>query len=313
MRFDLQTLPPGTKACRRDALRLSLTDSRLPESQREQHVTAFLRYADAMNWSLDRQWWISRGDDLIWSCLSLASPGGSTILIMPHPANLPIPDIAEAVLAVVRSERDRGLRLIQVLLDPDDIANRHALEAAGFREVAMLDYLERVGPPSAAPRGTNPPAFTGANWTNYSDAQHPRFSSLIARSYRDSLDCPGLSGMRTVEDAIDGHKAAGRFDPAHWWLLELDGRPAACILFGLSPIRPSAELVYMGVDPDCRGRGVGRYVLDHGLRSIALSGCGAITLAVDERNVPAIRLYERAGFSRTHVRRAMIHHAAGCG
>jgi len=62
----------------------------------------------------------------------------------------------------------------------------------------------------------------------------------------------------------------------------------------------------MGVHPACRGRGVGRHILDYCLYAAHGEPCQSVTLAVDSNNQPARRLYEEAGFRLTHRRRAMI-------
>ena len=36
---------------------------------------------------------------------------------------------------------------------------------------------------------------------------------MNAGSYQETLDCPAMSGMRAVEDVIEGHKSVGVFDP----------------------------------------------------------------------------------------------------
>ena len=44
------------------------------------------------------------------------------------------------------------------------------------------------------------------------------FERAIERSYEQSLDCPELSELRTVQDALAGHRAAGTFDASLWWV-----------------------------------------------------------------------------------------------
>lgn len=50
------------------------------------------------------------------------------------------------------------------------------------------------------------------------------------------------------------------------------------------------------VHPRCRGQGVGRAMLDFAARYAAERGVKALRLDVYEKNLPAIRLYESAGF-----------------
>ena len=57
-----------------------------------------------------------------------------------------------------------------------------------------------------------------------------------------------------------------------------------------------AEILSIAVAPARRGRGLARRLLELHLRRLAGLGAGAVFLEVGERNVPACRLYKRAGF-----------------
>jgi ribosomal protein S18 acetylase RimI-like enzyme len=143
-------------------------------------------------------------------------------------------------------------------------------------------------------------------WITYDSRHHQAYADLIAATYEDSLDCRGLAGLRRIEDIILGHKSAGRFDPHRWLLLRCDGDAAGCILLGENPLRPALELVYMGVHPHFRRMNVGRYLLQHGLCLACSEDFTAVTLAVDQENIPALTLYRGVGFVETHCRLALI-------
>ncbi len=57
-----------------------------------------------------------------------------------------------------------------------------------------------------------------------------------------------------------------------------------------------AEILSIAVARAGQGRGLARRLLDLHLRRLAGLGTRAVFLEVDENNVPAIKLYERAGF-----------------
>jgi len=57
-----------------------------------------------------------------------------------------------------------------------------------------------------------------------------------------------------------------------------------------------AEILSVAIAPAARGRGFARPLLDLHLRRLAGLGARAVFLEVGEQNVPAIRLYRRAGF-----------------
>ncbi len=277
----------------------------------EKQVTAFLGYARALGYDLSRRWLCRLNGRTRGACTSVESGGRTALLLAPAiDVDWLHPDAQRFLLQhVAGHESRRGIRLLQALIEPHDDASRSLLRRAGFLEIAVLRYLEArldPAPLGAAPR---PPASlepSVVRWISYDREAHRLFAELIQATYAESLDCPGLCGLREMEDVIAGHRSAGRFMPDQWRLLLLEDRPIACILFGEHPIRPSMELTYMGVHPEYRRRSIGTYVLDSGLYWARAAGKRAVSLAVDASNAPALRLYERAGFAPTEERRALV-------
>jgi [ribosomal protein S18]-alanine N-acetyltransferase len=62
------------------------------------------------------------------------------------------------------------------------------------------------------------------------------------------------------------------------------------------------HILAIATHPDYRGRGIARRLLDHVLEVARTTGCSLASLEVRRSNVPAIALYERAGFKTVHVR-----------
>lgn len=196
--------------------------------------------------------------------------------------------------AAAGAVRRHGARLIQMLLEPQGADRMEAVLArAGFEPLAVLSYLRR--PVTAADRQSPPPSGSPPlRWRFYSTFSHGQFARTIAGTYQDSLDCPKLAGLRTVGDAIATHKSMGVFTPRAWRLAVIDGRPAGVAL--VNNVQARGELVYMGVLPEFRRRGVARAMLVEAIRDTAAMGLPQIGTAVDLANTPAVRLYESAGF-----------------
>lgn len=67
-------------------------------------------------------------------------------------------------------------------------------------------------------------------------------------------------------------------------------------------LRGPAGVIYdIVVDPVHRRNGVGRMLLDATLEALKARGAPRFVLSTAERNVPAQRLFERAGFRRTMI------------
>jgi len=292
----------------RHILRRTLhADSQTP-AQLEAQVSAFMLYARRMRLPLDRQWWLLADGVPLSACNCVESPGRSAVLFLPPGGSISVrtEELAVWLRAIVREQRGRDLRLLQCLLAPGDEKNAAALSMAGFRHLAELCYLERgpliadlPAPPTAGQRSSH-------DWIHYDNCNHADFARLIQSTYQGSLDCPGLAGLRDIEDVIAGHKAAGRFDPRRWLLLRVGRISAGCILLSENPLRTSMEIVYLGVRPEMRKRGVGALLLHRGLQLAYADGLAKVTVAVDSANEPALRLYGSAGFVPNAWRRVMI-------
>jgi len=64
---------------------------------------------------------------------------------------------------------------------------------------------------------------------------------------------------------------------------------------------PAGVLYDIVVDPEHRGRGLGRMLLDATLTELDRNGAAQVVLSTAEQNEPAQRLFARAGFRRTMI------------
>ena len=58
----------------------------------------------------------------------------------------------------------------------------------------------------------------------------------------------------------------------------------------------AAELTYLAVRSDARGRGIGKQLVDSFTQAIREAGVGSYELSVDENNQAALRFYQERGF-----------------
>lgn len=119
-------------------------------------------------------------------------------------------------------------------------------------------------------------------------------------------------------DAVLDIEAASFNNPTtrDWYERELS-RPEVCFIYVLrTPEAPVAafcafwrvadqvHINNLAVRPELRGRGLGLKLLAAIVDEAQRLGAGSLTLEVRESNVPAQRLYARAGFRREGVRRS---------
>jgi ribosomal protein S18 acetylase RimI-like enzyme len=301
---EVRSVSPGDI---RRALRVTLAMVGQSPSQRESQVRYFLQHARALRLDAGRSWWCLIDGREVCACTCLESPGRTAMLLLPDGALTWADDqsICEMIDFIVAEEARRDIRLVQCLPVIHDQKNASALARAGFSELAELLYMEWTDDGG----GTVFDNFSRNKelaWLSYNDRTQAAFHQLIEQTYTGSLDCPGLTGLRHIDDIIAGHRAAGRFSPDRWLAIVYDGRPAGCILLLENPLRPVLEVAYMGVHPSFRGRHLGHVLISRGLTMAHRDGFTKVALAVDSRNQPALRLYTSAGFHVTTRRRAMI-------
>lgn len=184
----------------------------------------------------------------------------------------------------------RGAGMVQVMLYPAQRGDAGMLEQAGYRRLAELIYLRRS---LAAPWQTCPTALEFRPY-GQDDAS---LAEIIRRTYEDSQDCPGLYGLRAMEDVLASHKASGLFRPQCWWIPHLEGQPAGCILVNdLTWPSGTSEVVYLGVCPEFRRRGLARQMMQRVMEQSRQRGRKQMLLAVDAGNSPALGLYRQEGF-----------------
>ncbi len=243
-------------------------------------------------------------------CLWVPSPGRTAMLFAPSLSDFPQSAAATelAVAGALEDARSAGVMLAQAMLEPADAAGKTVFAAAGLTQLATLTYMERR-PPMHPIAYTLPAEFT---LEPYSAETHNAFRTAILRSYEQTLDCPALAGLRDVDDIILGHKAVGPFDPQLWSVLihhptrEHPGDPVGCVLLAEISARRALELVYLGLAPSVRGRGLGRVLMNRVLSIASRRAFELATLAVDAANIPAARLYRRCGYTSVAQRVAMI-------
>jgi len=268
----------------------------------------FLAFAEENRINLSWMWaLLDDRDRIARTVLTVPNPGRTAMVFTTHPAGgRDVEPTAGLIDRACREMAESHVDLAQALLDPVDQLDREVFERASFRRLAMLSYMERplqsarLGPPTT-------PQWPEDVTVEPYEAQHrDDLLAALDGSYQDTLDCPGLRGLRRTEDILKGHQSTGRFEAHLWTLLRVSGRPAGVLLLNPAPPGEKIELVYLGLIPEARGRGLGSRLLRHGLRQIHQRTESTVSLAVDEQNTPAIQLYKQQGFRRVMRRMAMI-------
>ena len=286
----------------KDAVAALVSAEHLASEQVVRETTAFELYVQESSIVGTAHWGAFQGPKMLAACLCFDHPGRTSLVFVPE-RNAPSaldPLILDLLTRQAQDAASRDVRLLQIILRPEQQHTESLLQRADFTFLADLKYLER---PIRAP---GPPPVPDLNWRTYGPTTHSDFRETIRKTYAGSLDCPQLAGKRDIRDVIEGHKAAGNLNPDLWFLAIHADSPVAVLLLARNPAQHNAEIVYMGVIPQQRGRNIGRALLHKANWTARQTRAECLTLAVDAANRHALKLYSDDGFAERAQRRAWI-------
>jgi ribosomal protein S18 acetylase RimI-like enzyme len=135
-------------------------------------------------------------------------------------------------------------------------------------------------------------------WQAATSRSRDEMAQLLHCTFIDTLDCPVLNYLRSVEDVLngflDGRELSERDD---WYLLHNEQLAAdvGCLLLSRHP-NEVMEIVYLGLSPAVRGRRLGLPLISRAIHTANESGCKLLVAGVDCMNWPALRAYYNCGF-----------------
>ena len=207
---------------------------------------------------------------------------------------------AEAVDAVTRESckwlRQSGVKVCQAFASDEERRDMAALERNGFACVTELVFLQRdvdlVAGWSDLPR-------VPARCQPWSGALTVEQSEMLLATHEATLDCPELNAARTAEEILAGF-CPGQAANCPWWhTIDEGGMAIGVLLFDKGPYPFVLELSYLGLIPSARGRGLGSAALAFVNEIAGNAGYQFVSVSVDARNEPALKLYHKHGFVET--------------
>jgi ribosomal protein S18 acetylase RimI-like enzyme len=244
------------------------------------------------------------GRQLTGVLLCLPLPGGMGLVWPPQVALGPDPKQREDHLLRHGCAwlRGQGVKVAQALLAAEDVSLGEPLLRHGFCHVTHLWYLRHD---LSIPLDwlTTPSRL---HFATYAEADPALFRRILLHTYEDTLDCPEVNGLRTIEEIIRGHQSQGQYDPRRWWLALAAGKPIGVLIATDLPEAGGWDLSYLGVVPEARRQGFGREMLLQVLCEARAAHAARVSLCVDGRNGPARRLYRAAGFEPFDRREVLL-------
>jgi mycothiol synthase len=200
-----------------------------------------------------------------------------------------------------------GIWIGQSLLETDQDEQSEELAQHGFPRLTDLVFMN-CSVPVLPEDAESADATCTELWESEpfdESANGAEFAALVEQTYESTCDCPELNGTRNGWESLESHRQAGEYSPERWRLFRHEGQPAGLLLLAQHPPEAVWEVVYFGIAPRFRGMGFGKRVLEAGIDLAQQNGIREIVLAVDVRNSPAMRLYERLNF--TQFDRRIVH------
>lgn len=288
---------------RHEALSLLLTGN--ARSSRPA-VDQFLGSAASQSLDLQQLWGAfehNADGEFLASLLLIPSPGRTAIAFVSPINNADTqPTTTALIRAAVDAQNASQIHLAQALLDPSQSKEANSLGDAGFTRLAHLVYMQRPAERWDA-KLANEPNIEMHHWTGNN---RELFADAILASYEQTADCPGLIGMRDIDDIIEGHQATGEFEPDLWTVITRGRETLGVLLLNRVMNRQGIEIVYLGLANAARGQGLGQRLVQHAIGAAHAQGLKHIVLAVDELNQPAMSLYRKMDFTPTTRKLAMI-------
>jgi hypothetical protein len=201
---------------------------------------------------------------MIGTMLAMATPGAVGLVWPPQVRRGADRTCVEDALIAATGDwlRRRGVKLAQALVPAVEADLGPALERNGFQHITKLLFQRRWLDDLSPADWVIPASLTFQS----SDRARALFVTTLQRTYVGTLDCPEVDGVRTIDEVMAGYQAQEGHDPARWWLVLSGGAPVGVLLANASREEPAWEVVYL------------------------------VTLSVDSRNAPALRLYRKLGF-----------------
>ena len=222
--------------------------------------------------------------------------------------------LAERISADIA--RDRGLPATQMDCGAfeDDERQDRWLKEAGFRRVRTWWQMERPVVPAEAIEHPEPRAGVVVRRVRRDDAVGmPAEQDL--RDVHAILEESFADHFNNYRETFEEFVARLRADPGHrwdhWWLADVDGRPAGALVGSTitgrldpqgNPVPDRSYVEYIGVHSTARGRGVAKALLWAVIADAAARGRNRVGLEVDaDSPTGADGLYTSMGWRTVYI------------
>jgi mycothiol synthase len=205
-------------------------------------------------------------------------------------------------------------RIAQSLLELNQTREQLALSRNGFRRLTDLIFFEypTVGNQSRKDRLASDVGTRLTHIIHRQSRNRLRFAEVVEQTYRGSLDCPELNGIRTASQALNVYAESGPVVRDLWRVYCDEHRDVGVILVVDRPEQRTWEVIYLGVVESARRCGVARKMLTDVINAAHDAHVDRVVIVADVRNRPAVLLYQSLGFAPFDERVAYVKFSERC-
>jgi dTDP-4-amino-4,6-dideoxy-D-galactose acyltransferase len=204
---------------------------------------------------------------------------------------------AEQLTLAVRQAREEQIDCLYFLADAADLDTVRAAEATRFALVDVRLTLDSVIDREEARVPPGDRLIRPARTADLPQLMEiARVSHRYTRFHADTRLDPARSDelyARWIERSVGGKLADAV------WVVDVDEAPRGYIT--ASRGATAATIGLIAVAPEYRGRGYGERLLRTMMHWSATEGLGRVSVVTQGRSAPAVRFYERAGFTASTV------------
>jgi len=203
----------------------------------------------------------------------------------------------ELIREAVREIARLGAVFVHTAVEPGSVLEA-TLVKAGFSAGSLMLDMSMPAPLAA------PPAE--GRWISYDTSRRKLFARAVRGTLEGSRDAVEVPVCADDEAMMKAFEERGDWLGEDFALFEQDTAPAGVILLVMAG--DALEIVYLGVLPTYRGRGIGKALGRRALTRAVARGAHRLNVTVDSANAPALTIYRRMGFSERRAVR--IYYAA---
>jgi ribosomal protein S18 acetylase RimI-like enzyme len=172
-------------------------------------------------------------------------------------------------------------------------------ESVGFKFVAEVGFYS-----AKIPKKQQPLKF---NWVKHRDMPKGEFDRIYYETMANNLDFPELAALVPMEKSLRGYQGSAP-DKNYWFGLERDGQFVGCVILSSGKFQ-KPSICYLGLIPGVRGQRWGHDVVRDVLEIARAKKFPDLHVHVDQRNLPALRIYTKNEFRSDGVEPMyLLHH-----